>query len=191
MTYRQIENTQQSAYRRHLTLNSILLPAKTSRCSVQCAKTGFLNFAFYALHVNKYRVQHPIRQLTTWHCPHWLLRAVLRRRCCNNRSIPAGRRAHSSKPAAAACGGQWRDKRTDRRTDGRQLHRRCMLRILWRQCQLTTELSIKSKKSSIYSFPRINRLCLVYIAYTVHANSIPQSERKSTQTFWVILAGNV
>jgi len=23
-----------------------------------------------------------LRQLTTWHCPHMLLRAVLRRRCC-------------------------------------------------------------------------------------------------------------
>ena len=37
------------------------------------------------------------------------------------------RRAHSSKPAAAACGGRMgqTDKRTDGRTDARQLHRLC------------------------------------------------------------------
>jgi len=157
MTYRQIENTQQSAYRRHLTLNSILLPAKSSRCSVQCAKTGFLNFAFYALHVNKYRVQHPIRQLTTWHCPHSGCCAP----CCGAAAATIDRYLLAAGPTAAnppqrrAAASDGTNGQTDGRTDGRQLHRRCMLRILWRQCQLTTELSTKSTKSSIYSFQEL------------------------------------
>ena len=49
-----------------------------------------------------------LRQLTTWHCPHLILRAVLRRSCCwapgSNRSISPVRRAHSSKPAVSTCG---------------------------------------------------------------------------------------
>ena len=50
-----------------------------------------------------------LRQLTTWHCPHLLLCAMLRVCCCS--------RAHSSKPAAAACGRRmWRK---DRRTSNR------------------------------------------------------------------------
>jgi len=77
-----------------------------------------------------------LRQLTTWHCPHLLLCAVLQpdccwppaRRPCSNRSISPGRRAHSSKPAAAACDGRlnWgTERQTDGRTDARQLHRSC------------------------------------------------------------------
>ena len=65
-----------------------------------------------------------LRQLTTCHCPHMLLRAVLRRRCYwppprrpwSNRSVSSGRRAHGSKPAAAAV---W-ERRTDRRTPDTQ-----------------------------------------------------------------------
>ena len=72
-------------------------------------------------------------QMTTWHKPHLLLRAVLRRGCCSpparrpcsNRSISPGYLAHSIKPAAAACSrrvGQT-DIQTDGRTDARQMHR--------------------------------------------------------------------
>jgi len=44
-----------------------------------------------------------LRQLTTWHCPHLLLNAVmLRRRPCSNRSISLAGWTHSSKSAAAA-----------------------------------------------------------------------------------------
>ena len=61
-------------------------------------------------------------QMSAWHCPHLLLSAVLRRRCCwaqgSNRSISPVRRALSSKPAAAACGGR-RVGQTDRRTTDR------------------------------------------------------------------------
>jgi len=45
-----------------------------------------------------------IRRLTTWHCPHLLLRAMLLwRRPCSNRSTSPNRRALSSKPAARCC----------------------------------------------------------------------------------------
>jgi len=60
-----------------------------------------------------------IRQLTTWHCPHLLLSAVLlsapggRR----DRSISPARRAHSSKPALLA------NDETDIQTDSVPLHR--------------------------------------------------------------------
>jgi len=51
-----------------------------------------------------------------WHCPHLLMRAVLRRGCCRApvsiRSISPALRAHSSEPAAAACSGQRTDGRT-------------------------------------------------------------------------------
>ena len=57
-----------------------------------------------------------LRHLTTCHCPH-----LLRRRPCSNRSISPARRAHSSKPAAAECGGQMMGQ-TDRQTDARPLH---------------------------------------------------------------------
>ena len=49
--------------------------------------------------------------------------AAADRRPCSNRSISPARRAHSSKPAAAECGGRIMGQ-TDRRTDGRPLHRR-------------------------------------------------------------------
>jgi len=55
-----------------------------------------------------------LHTLTTWHCPHSPAAAAARRQF-SNRSISSGRRAHSSKPAAAA---GW-DGRTDRQTDGR------------------------------------------------------------------------
>ena len=64
-----------------------------------------------------------LRQLTTWHCPHLLLSAVLWRGCCwpptvqQSTDIICPRRAHSSKPAAAACGG-----RTIGRTDRQMLN---------------------------------------------------------------------
>ena len=54
------------------------------------------------------------RQLTTWHCSHLLLNAVLL--CGSNRSIPPARGAHSSKPAARCC-------RWERQTGGRTQYR--------------------------------------------------------------------
>ena len=54
-----------------------------------------------------------LRQLTTWHCRHLLLRAVRQ-----YRSIASGRRAHGSKPARSGVrGGQM--GQTDRQRDGR------------------------------------------------------------------------
>jgi len=49
--------------------------------------------------------------LSTRHCPHLLLSAVLRRRCCC-RSIYPARTALSSKPAARRCCGSGSDRRT-------------------------------------------------------------------------------
>jgi len=61
--------------------------------------------------------------LTTWHCPHPAATSratvpVLLRRL-------SASRAHSSKPAAAAC------DETDGRTDGRQTVAQTLLRILY------------------------------------------------------------
>ena len=68
-----------------------------------------------------------LRQLSTWHCSHLLLSAVLRRRCC---WTPDGRRcrtispALSSRPAARrSCGRSM--GQTDGRTDARPFHRHC------------------------------------------------------------------
>ena len=62
-----------------------------------------------------------LHQLTTWHCTHFRAAALLllsaRRRRCSHRSISAGRRAHSSKPAAPT-----RGDRTGQ-TDARRMHR--------------------------------------------------------------------
>jgi len=58
-----------------------------------------------------------LRMLTTWNCP---LSPTAR---CSNRSISRGRRAHSSKPAAAACGERMAHTRVDRQTDGQTLYR--------------------------------------------------------------------
>ena len=71
-----------------------------------------------------------LRQLSTRHCSHLLLCAVLRRRCCwafggrRCRSIFPAATALSSKPAAAAYGGQIVG-RTDRQTDVRHFYRSC------------------------------------------------------------------
>ena len=52
------------------------------------------------------------RTLQTWHCPHSLPRAALRRRCCgarrpcSSRSTFPTRRAHGSKPAARCYSGR-------------------------------------------------------------------------------------
>jgi len=53
-----------------------------------------------------------------------LLAFAVELRTCSNRSISSGRRARSSKPAAAACGVRMTG-RTDRETDLRQFHRPC------------------------------------------------------------------
>jgi len=63
-----------------------------------------------------------VPRLPTGHCPHLLLNAVLRRRCCwapapaaaDRYLLPAGRSA-TNPPHAAAAVDRW-----DRRTDGRQ-----------------------------------------------------------------------
>ena len=68
-----------------------------------------------------------LRQLTTWHCPHLLLRAVLRLHAAGHAAIdrPPARRAHSSKPAAACRvrPANGTDRKTDRHTDGRTPYR--------------------------------------------------------------------
>jgi len=59
-----------------------------------------------------------LHTLKTWHCPHMLLRAVLRRGCCccvdrasiDRYLLPAGPTA--ANPPHAAAAGEW-DKRTD------------------------------------------------------------------------------
>ena len=69
-----------------------------------------------------------VRRLSTWHCPHLLLSAVLRRRCCWARLqlvhgaavdlylLPA-RRSAVNPPAIVAAVDRWEtDRRTDRRT---------------------------------------------------------------------------
>ena len=56
-----------------------------------------------------------LRQLTTWHCPQLLLRAVLWLLIsCGQQSISPARWAHSSKPTEAECGGRMRQ------TDGQR-----------------------------------------------------------------------
>ena len=91
-----------------------------------------LNFFVHLLNCFVFRYDNKsafsfLRQLITWHCPHLLLRALLRRSYCwepdSNRSISPPCRAHSNKPAAAACGG--RVRQTDWHTDVRQLHSPC------------------------------------------------------------------
>ena len=65
-----------------------------------------------------------IPQLSAWHCPHLLLSAVLRRRCCwapepaiDRYLLSAGRSA-ANPPHAAAAVDRWAGRRTDRWTDG-------------------------------------------------------------------------
>jgi len=53
-----------------------------------------------------------------------LLAFAAERQPCSSRSISPAHRAHSSKPAAAACGGPIMG-RMDRRTDARKFHRPC------------------------------------------------------------------
>ena len=68
-----------------------------------------------------------VPRLSTWHCPHLLLSAVLRRRCCWTPApkaidwylLPTGRSAANG-PATAGAVDLW-----DRRTDARPLHRPC------------------------------------------------------------------
>jgi len=61
-----------------------------------------------------------------WHCPHPAARLLVTAgpQPCSNRSISPGRRAHSSKPAAAACGGRMGQ------TDGRPTVAQTLLLIL-------------------------------------------------------------
>ena len=80
-----------------------------------------------------------LRQLTTWHCPHLLLRAILllcavpRRRCCRGTAVQQS----IDRPISCLLGPQQHTRRmpllpstngTDKRTDGtdtRPLHRPC------------------------------------------------------------------
>ena len=62
-----------------------------------------------------------LRRLSTRHCPHLLLSAVLRRRCC---WVPDGRRCRSINPARTALSSKtlrlprlWSNDGTDRQTD--------------------------------------------------------------------------
>ena len=64
-----------------------------------------------------------LRQLTTWHCPHLLLCAVLRRGCCWPPAVQQS--IDISWPQQTRNSGVRRPDGTDRRTDARQLHRPC------------------------------------------------------------------
>ena len=64
-------------------------------------------------------------RLSTWHCPHLLTNAVLRRRCCwapAPAAVPPTRRSAANPPQAAAAVERW-----DRRTDARPLYRPCSI----------------------------------------------------------------
>jgi len=66
--------------------------------------------------VKQYLLKHYICLATTYADNAAL--SAFARCCCSNRSISPAGRAHSSKPAAAACGGR-EDRQTDRQTGGR------------------------------------------------------------------------
>ena len=81
------------------------------------------------------------------------------RRPCSNRSISPGRRAHSSKPASAACGGRMMD-RTDRQTDTRQFHRPRLLRILCEQYRQSLYCKLRSRHPCTQDSSSLSRLSL-------------------------------
>jgi len=71
---------------------------------------------FFKQNKNNKSVFSNIGTLKAWHCPHFLLRAMLRHRSYRKQSISPTRRAHSSKPAARWCRG--RMGQTDGQNDG-------------------------------------------------------------------------
>jgi len=82
---------------------------------------GFFSVYFLSGNLSMFKSAFSfLRQLTTWHCPQ---SAAAERRPCSNQSISPVIRAHSNKPAIAACCGRMgqtgqTDKRKNRWTDG-------------------------------------------------------------------------
>jgi len=75
------------------------------------------------------RLESFLRQLSTWHCSHLLLEAVLRRRCCwapCSRAVihrylqPVGSSAANPHSSEVRHAGEWRDSQTDRQTQFRR-----------------------------------------------------------------------
>jgi len=102
----------------------------------------------YSLHETQVRVQL-LRTLATWHCPHSPAAAAA--------IDPYTRRAHSSKPTAAACGGHM--GQTDRQTDARQMHRPCSAYYTdsannFDRSVAAVRLCIKKGKGSPYSITK-------------------------------------
>ena len=109
-----------------------------------------------------------IRQLSARHCPHLLLCAVLRRRCCrvpapvlrSNQSISPTHRALSSKPAAAV------DRRGGRTLDRIVLCGQCQVLRLKKVCNRRTIFkSADCKSSEMTGFDR-HRFLLVVCSYS-------------------------
>ena len=92
-------------------------PGGTQRQSPDDDTTTFVGYllskSLSALNINPHKLNDEV-QLPTSDAWQYGTPCI----CCSNRSISPGRRAHSSKPDAAACGGKW-DERTNRETDRR------------------------------------------------------------------------
>ena len=77
-----------------------------------------------------------VPRLSTWHCPHLLLSAMLRRRCCWAPAPAVDRHLLLfERSAANAAAVDWWERRTDGRTDGRPILTQHRLRILCWQCK--------------------------------------------------------
>jgi len=108
-----------------------------------------------------------IPRLSTWHCPHLLLYAVLRRRCWRapapaavDRCLLPERRSAANPPRAAQTDG------TDKQTDGRTLDR-----FIDPAPHTVRALSIiASSSDSIYCWLQMNRKRLVRVLRTVSSS---------------------
>jgi len=89
-----------------------------------------------------------VPRLSTWHCTHLLMKAVLRRRCflvpalaAVNWYLQPALHSAANQPHAAAAVDRW-DRQTDRRTDGPSTYSYTLLRILRGQCQIVSWWSL-------------------------------------------------
>ena len=89
---------------------------------------GVLNWQSILCSITSLCSASPTR-LSTWHCPHLLLRTVLRRRCCwapapvaDDRHALLARRSAANPPHAAAAVERWTDRLTDGRTPDRYIY---------------------------------------------------------------------
>jgi len=86
---------------------------------------------------------------------------AVERRPCSSRSISPARRAHSSKPVTAACGG----RQTDRQTDRRPTVTETLFGILCRQRHREDHSASRIRRSDVvqclrfFSLPRHGRGC--------------------------------